>query len=470
MSGRSDDMMRVEVDSLGTVQVPRDRLWGAQTQRALENFPQGEGMPVPIVRAMCRIKGAAARVNARLGLVPQAVATLVDRAARGGVGGHLDEHFPLSIWQSGSGTQTNMNVNEVLANRAAQLAGEEPGRKTPVHPNDHVNRCQSTNDVFPAAMHMATADALASGVIPTAEALSAELAARAEAWSGIVKIGRTHLMDAVPITLGQEFSGYAAQVDAATEGLRRALTPLWELPLGGTAVGTGLNAHPEFARLVIDELARETGYPFIPARNRFALIAAHDALGGVSAAMRTLACALNKIANDIRWLASGPACGIGELRLPANEPGSSIMPGKVNPSQCEVLCMACMQVVGLDAVVAAACAQGNFELNVCKPLIAFDVLTQCRILAESTASFTARAVVGLEPDEGRIAAHVSRSLMLVTALAPVVGYDVAARVAKFAQERHVSLREACVALDVLSGEEFDAIVRPLDMVGPLPGD
>lgn len=466
MTARLDRNMRVESDSLGNVEVPADRLWGAQTQRALENFPVSWPLPRSVVHALCVIKGAAAHVNNQLGLLPKDVAGWIVRAAEEGAQGDLDMHFPLGVWQSGSGTQTNMNVNEVIANRAAILAGGEAGKKAPVHPNDHVNRCQSTNDVFPSAMHMAAVDVLSTRLIPVLERLHRELEAKSRLWADIVKIGRTHHMDAVPLTLGQEFSGYAAQVHDATERLRQTLPALLELPLGGTAVGTGLNAHPEFGRKVVSRIAEMTGRHFVPAQNRFAALAAHDAVVACSGALRGLACALYKIAADIRLLGSGPACGLGELRLPANEPGSSIMPGKVNPTQCEALHMACAEVIGNDAAITFAGTQGTLELNVFKPLLAQKLIASVRTLADASESFLTGTLIGLVPDEERISDFVGRSLMLSTALAPAIGYDAAAEVSRYALREKVTLRDACIALEVLKEEEFDRLVDPAQMIGP----
>lgn len=458
---------RIEKDSLGQVKVPADRLWGAQTQRALENFDYGtEMMPRAVIHALGRIKVAAARANAELGRLPAMLAEMVEQAAQEVADGRLDDHFPLKVWQSGSGTQTNMNVNEVVANRAAQILGEEIGRKAPIHPNDHVNMAQSTNDAFPTAMHMATVEALDTRLLPALEALADELARKAEAFSGIVKTARTHLQDAVPVTLGQVFSGYHAQVADAVSRLHGALEELYQVPLGGTAVGTGLGAHPAFAEHAVGYLRSLTGQPFMPAQNRFAHMAAHDAMVTASGAVRVAAVGLMKIANDVRWLGSGPRCGIGELRLPANEPGSSIMPGKINPTQCEALTMACTYAMGQDAGVGMAGSQGNFELNVFKPVIVHGVLSAADVLAGAARSFTTRCVAGLEADEERIRATMDKSLMLVTALAPAIGYDLAAEVALKAHREGLTLREACVALDCLDTEEFDRLTDPAGMVGP----
>ena len=469
MPGTPPRLERIEHDSLGPVRVPADRLWGAQTQRALEHFAYGtEAMPPAVVRALAQVKIAAARANAELGLLPSTLAGLIEDAAAEVAAGRLDDHFPLRIWQSGSGTQTNMNVNEVVANRAAQLAGAEPGRKDPVHPNDHVNLGQSTNDAFPTAMHMAAVQVLEGSLLPALDALAQALDAKTGAFADIVKTGRTHLQDAVPLTLGQEFSGYAAQVADAALGIHAALETLHEVPLGGTAVGTGLGAHPQFAGLAVGQLCALTGRPFVPAPNRFALMAAHDGLVAASGAVRTAAVALMKIANDVRWLGSGPRCGLGELRLPANEPGSSIMPGKVNPTQCEALTMACAYTLGLDAGLAVAGSQGNFELNVYKPLLIHNLLAMAAALAGAVDGFTRLCVAGLEADRERIAAAVDKSLMLVTALVPAIGYDMAARVALLAHARGTTLREACLELGCLDAARFDALLDPAAMAGPRP--
>lgn len=459
--------VRIEVDSLGRIEVPQDKLWGAQTQRAMNHFHQGgERVPASVLRALAAIKIAAARINVRLEKLPANLGYLIEHAAGFVVRGELDEHFPLSIWQSGSGTQTNMNVNEVVANKAAELDGKAPGAKEPVHPNDHVNMSQSTNDAFPSAMHMAAVEGMEKELFPALEALAKTLRAKEEEFDGIIKMGRTHLQDAVPLTLGQEFSGYAAQVGDAIRRLHRHMDGLLRLPLGGTAVGTGLNAHPDFAELAVEELRNIAGFPFVPATNKFSLMAAHDDIVALSGSLRATAMAVYKIANDIRWLGSGPRCGIGELVLPANEPGSSIMPGKVNPSQCEAVTMACAQVFGLDAATGMAGSQGNFELNVYKPLMAYNILTSIRILCGAVASFNEHCLQGLQPECDRIEAYVNDSLMLVTALAPHIGYDKAARAAKHAHEHGMTLREACLKLALLSGEEYDRWVRPEIMANP----
>jgi fumarate hydratase class II len=458
---------RTETDSLGAVQVPSDRYYGAQTARSLQHFAIGDDrMPLPVVRALAVIKRAAAEVNRDLGLLKPDLAELIVRAAQEVIDGKLDGHFPLRVWQTGSGTQTNMNVNEVIANRAIELAGGTLGSKKPVHPNDHVNLSQSSNDAFPAAMNMAAAEEIARALIPAVTGLRDALAAKAEELADIVKIGRTHLMDATPLTLGQEFSGYVAQLDAALARLDPVLKELYRLALGGTAVGTGLNTHPEFATRAAARIAALTGLPFVSAPNKFAALAAHDDLVMASGALRALACALMKIANDIRWLGSGPRCGLGELILPANEPGSSIMPGKVNPTQSEAMTMVCVQVMGLDAAVGIAGSQGNFELNVFKPLIVFNVLHATDLLADACVMFTKYCVAGLKPNRERIRQLLNESLMLVTALSPKIGYDKAAKVALRAYEQNKTLRETCVELGYLSGEEFDRLVRPELMLGP----
>jgi fumarate hydratase class II len=459
--------MRTESDSHGPVDVPADRYWGAQTQRSLRHFAIGDDrMPLPLIRAFGVLKKAAALANLELGLLPEDKARLIVRAADEIIAGTLDDHFPLRVWQTGSGTQTNMNVNEVVANRGAELAGGAPGRKHPLHPNDDVNRSQSSNDAFPAAMHIAAVEALERALVPAVRRLRGALARKAEEFADIVKIGRTHLMDAVPLTLGQEFSGYVAQLDADLGRLRAVLPDLHELALGGTAVGTGLNAPARFGELAAGKIAELTGLPFVSAPNKFAVLAAHDALVMASGALRTLAVSLMKIANDLRWLGSGPRAGLGELRLPANEPGSSIMPGKVNPTQCEALTMVCVQVMGNDAAIAIAGSQGNFELNVFKPLIIHDFLHSTRLLTDASRQFTDHLVLGLEADRERIDHLMRASLMLVTALTPHLGYDKAARVAHKAHHDGSTLREAAVALGYLTGEDFDRLVRPETMVRP----
>jgi fumarate hydratase class II len=458
---------RVETDSMGAVEVPADRYWGAQTQRSLKYFAIGqERMPQEIIHAFGILKLAAAQANLELGRLPAGLAEPIMAACREVMDGKLSGHFPLHVWQTGSGTQTNMNVNEVVANRAIELLGGVVGSKRPVHPNDHVNMSQSSNDTFPAAMHIAAVRMLTGALIPAAAAMHAELERKAVEWDDIVKIGRTHLQDAVPMTLGQEFSGYAALLADNIERLRGCLPHLCRLALGGTAVGTGLGTHPDFARLATGRIAGLTGLPFASAPNFYAALSAHDAVVMASGAVKTLACSLMKIANDIRWLASGPRAGLGELILPANEPGSSIMPGKVNPTQSEAMTMVCVQVMGLDAAVGFAGSQGNFELNVFKPVMIFNLITAMRLLTDVCVSFTAHALTGLAPDEAVIARHVGSSLMLVTALSPVIGYDRAAEVAHKAHVEGIGLKEACLALGYLDVEAFDGLVRPLAMAKP----
>lgn len=456
---------RMERDAMGEIAVPAQALWGAQTQRSLEHFAiSTERMPEALLMALARIKRAAARVNAELGLLDAPMADAIVQAADEVLAGAHSTAFPLSVWQTGSGTQTNMNLNEVLANRASELMGgvRGPGRR--VHPNDHVNLGQSSNDIFPTAMHVAACEGLNGAVLPALEGLLTTLMTQAQAWADIVKIGRTHLQDATPLTLGQEVSGWAAQLAHARQAIWQSLPPLCELAVGGTAVGTGLNTHPAFGAHVARRLAEETGLPFQVAPNRFAALAAHDALVGAHGALKTLAVALMKIANDVRWLASGPRCGLGELRLPENEPGSSIMPGKVNPTQCEALTMLCAQVMGNDVALSVGGAAGQFELNVFKPLIAHNFLQSVRLLADGMRSFEHHCVRGIEPDCARIAGLMAQSLMLVTALNPHIGYDNAARIAKHAHAQGCSLREAALALGLLTAEQFDAWVRPDQMV------
>ena len=459
--------IRIETDSMGEIEVPADRYWGAQTARSLHHFAIGaDVMPRPLIRAIGVLKEASAAVNAELGKLDSHRAELIATAAREVADGKLDDHFPLRIWQTGSGTQTNMNANEVIANRAIELDGGVLGSKTPVHPNDHVNMSQSSNDTFPTAMHIAVAQELVHRLVPAVRALRDALAAKAEAFAGITKIGRTHLMDAVPLTLGQEFSGYVAQLDADLARLEQTLPGLYELAAGGTAVGTGLNTHPEFGTRVAAKIAALTGLPFVSAPNKFAALAAHDAVVWASSGLRVLAGSLNKVADDFRWLGSGPRSGLGELVLPANEPGSSIMPGKVNPTQSEAMIMVCIQVIGNDTAVGIAGARGNFELNVNKPVMAHNVLHSVDLLTGACTAFRRFAVEGVEPDREQIARHLERSLMLVTALNPVIGYDKAAEVAKKAHKEGISLRESAVGLGYLTGEQFDQAVRPEEMTHP----
>lgn len=458
-------MQRIESDSLGEVRVPAEAYWGAQTQRSIDNFPFGsmERMPLGIVHALGIIKQAAARVNRRHGLDAR-LANAIEQAAAEVSSGKLDEHFPLVIWQTGSGTQTNMNGNEVIAGRANEMLCGERGGKSPVHPNDHVNMGQSSNDTFPTALHVAAVEALNSELIPALDKLSGALAGCAIAWKDLVKIGRTHLQDATPLTLGQEFSGYAQQLRNAHDHLRHAELHLLRLAQGGTAVGTGLNAPEGFAEDIAAEIAVLTGKPFSTAPNKFEALASNDALVQLSATLGTLAVALTKIANDIRLLGSGPRSGIGELELPANEPGSSIMPGKVNPTQAEMLTMVCAQVIGNHQAVTVGGMQGHLELNVFKPMIGAAVLRSMHLLTVGMESFAKRCVEGIEPDRRRIAELVERSLMLVTALAPEIGYDNAAKIAKHAHEHDLSLRQAALALNLVDEATFDRLIRPQEMV------
>lgn len=458
--------MRTETDSMGAIDVPADRYWGAQTQRALRYFAIGDDvMPRELIRAIGILKKAAAITNQQLGKLSTEQMQWIIQAADEMINGQLDAHFPLRIWQTGSGTQTNMNANEVIANRAIELADGELGSKTPVHPNDHVNMSQSSNDTFPTAMHIAAVERITHHLIPALTQLRDALVAKSEAFNTIIKIGRTHLMDAVPLTLGQEFSGYVSQLDKNLERIQQTLPDLYELAIGGTAVGTGLNTHPEFATRVAHEIAQLTNLPFVTAPNKFAALAAHDAIAMTSGALKTLACSLMKIANDIRWLGSGPRCGLGELILPANEPGSSIMPGKVNPTQCEAMTMVCVQVLGNDAAIGFAASQGNFELNVFKPMMIFNLLHSIRLLADACSAFTHYLVLDIQPNNAQIQYFLNNSLMLVTALNPHIGYDNAAQVAKKAYAEGKTLREACVELGLLSAEEFDRLVRPEEMLG-----
>jgi fumarate hydratase class II len=457
---------RLERDSFGEIEVPADRLWGAQTQRSLQNFRiSGERMPMELIRALALVKRAAAAVNIELGLLDARKGDAIIQAADEVIAGKHDEEFPLVVWQTGSGTQTNMNMNEVLANRASEILGGGRGEKRLVHPNDNVNKGQSSNDVFPTAMHVAAVRALHDRLVPSLKTLRDTLGQKSRAFDDIIKIGRTHLQDATPLTLGQEFSGYVSQLEHGIAHVQASLTHLCELALGGTAVGTGLNAHPEFGARVAKELGKATGLPFVSARNKFEALAANDALVHAHGALKTLAASLMKIANDIRWLASGPRCGIGELRIPENEPGSSIMPGKVNPTQSEALTMACCQVFGNDVVINVGGSQGNFELNVFKPVIVHNFLQSVRLLADGSVSFNDNCAVGIEPNRERIEKSVRESLMLVTALNPHIGYDKAAQIAKKAYQEGTTLKEAAVKLGYVTAEQFDQWVRPADMVG-----
>jgi fumarate hydratase class II len=458
---------RKESDSMGPIEVPADHYWGAQTERSLHHFAIGhETMPLAVIQAFGVLKLASARVNNALGKLDDEQASLIYRAASEVIDGALADEFPLRIWQTGSGTQTNMNVNEVISNRAIELAGGTLGSKDPVHPNDHVNMSQSSNDTFPTAMHIAAVMEITGRLVPSVTRLRDALDTKATAFAHVTKIGRTHLMDAVPLTLGQEFSGYVAQLDADLGRLHVILPGLYELAAGGTAVGTGLNTHPEFGVRVAAEIAALTGQPFVTAPNYFAALAAHDALVFAHGAIKTLATSLIKIADDLRWLGSGPRAGLGELKLPENEPGSSIMPGKVNPTQCEAMIMVCIQVFGNDTAVAIGGSRGNLELNVCKPVIIYNVCNSINLLSDACDRFREFCVEGIEPDYEQIQNHLNSSLMLVTALTPIIGYDKGAEVAKKAHKEHSTLREAALSLGYLSAEEFDAAVVPDEMTHP----
>lgn len=457
---------RRETDSMGPIDVPADRYWGAQTQRSLIHFSIGDDrMPKAVYRAYGYVKQAAAIVNGRGGRLPAWKADLIEKVADEVIAGKLDDHFPLYVWQTGSGTQSNMNVNEVISNRAIQLAGGELGSKSPIHPNDHINMGQSSNDTFPTAMHIAAVKAVHEHLLPSVQALRQAIEAKAEQWHDVVKIGRTHLEDAVPLTVGQEWSGYAHQLAQAIDRVTDSAQGLYELAAGGTAVGTGLNAPPGFAEQVAAEIASATGYPFTTAANKFAAQGGLDAMAGASAGLRALAVPLMKIANDIRWLASGPRCGLGELILPANEPGSSIMPGKVNPTQCEAMVMVCIQVLSEDTAIAFAGSQGNFELNAMRPMIINNFLHAATILADACTKLREYCIEGTELSRGRIDDYVDRSLMLVTALSPVIGYDNASAIAHKAGEEGTTLREAALASGHIDAETFDRIVDPAAMIG-----
>ncbi|WP_305097767.1 class II fumarate hydratase [Croceibacterium aestuarii] len=458
---------RIESDTMGEVAVPADRLWGAQTQRSKDNFRiGGERMPPAVIHALGVIKGAAARTNRALYRLDERLADAIEAAAEEVASGRLDDEFPLVVYQTGSGTQSNMNANEVVANRANQLLGGKLGAKSPVHPNDHVNMSQSSNDTFPTAMHIAAVHVLREQLLPALQAMHADLAAKAETWGGLVKIGRTHTQDAVPLTLGQEFSGYARQVEAGIARIEAALPGLYELAQGGTAVGTGLNAPQGFAEGVAQEIAQATGRPFVSAPNKFEALAASDALLFAHGALATVAASLNKIAGDIRLLGSGPRAGLGELALPANEPGSSIMPGKVNPTQVEALTQVCARVFGNQGTMQFAASQGQFELNTYRPVLVYTFLQSAGLLSDAAASFTEHLLSGLEPREDELRRGVERSLMLVTALAPTIGYDKAAAIAKDAHARGVTLREAALDSGEVSAEDYDRIVDPTAMLGP----
>jgi fumarate hydratase class II len=467
MATHDGKSMRTETDSMGAIEVPADRYWGAQTERSLLHFAIGHDvMPRSVIRAIGILKKAAAEVNLALGKLPRDKADLIVRAADEVISGKLDSEFPLRIWQTGSGTQTNMNANEVISNRAIEMAGGKMGSKNPIHPNDHVNMSQSSNDTFPTAMHIAAAEEMTHRLIPAVTRVRDALKQKQAEFEDIVKIGRTHLMDAVPLTLGQEFSGYVDQLDHDLRRISAVLPDVMELAIGGTAVGTGLNTHPEFAERCAKRIAGLTKLPFKSAPNLFAALAAHDALAMASGAHKTLACSLMKIANDIRWMGSGPRCGLAELALPENEPGSSIMPGKVNPTQSEAMTMVCVQVMGNDAAISFAGSQGNFELNVFKPVIIHNLLHSITLLSDACVLFAKYCVDGIVPNREKIKQYLESSLMLVTALSPHIGYDKAAKVAKYAHERGITLRQACEQLGFLKAEDFDRFVQPEKMIQP----
>jgi fumarate hydratase, class II len=456
---------RIETDSMGRIEVPVDKYWGAQTQRSLIHFDIGGNiMPSEVIQAMGILKLAAAQTNLELDKISATKAQMIITAAQEVIDGKLDEHFPLVVWQTGSGTQTNMNCNEVIANRAIELDGGEIGSKKPIHPNNDVNMSQSSNDTFPTAMHIAAVNVIKTNLLPKVKEFRDAINCKAKAFTDIIKIGRTHLQDAVPLTLGQEFSGYVAQLDFAVKNIEASLDGLYCLALGGTAVGTGLNTHPQFADKAASNISFLTGEPFISAPNKFAALAAHDEIVNASSALKGLACVLIKIANDLRWLGSGPRCGIGELVLPANEPGSSIMPGKVNPTQCEAMIMAATQVIGLDTAVSIAGSQGNFELNVFKPMMIFNLLSSCRLLGDSCHSATVHMINDLEPQREKITEYLESSLMLVTALNQELGYDKAAEIAHIAHCEKLTLKECCLKLGYLNSADFDRIVDPKKMI------
>ena len=456
---------RIEIDTMGKVRVRGDRYWGAQTQRSLENFKIGrELMPIEVIHALALVKKAAARVNVELGLLSREKGELIQEVSDEVISGQWDPHFPLSVWQTGSGTQTNMNVNEVISNRAIEKAGGVKGSKEPIHPNDDVNKSQSSNDCFPTAMHIAAVLEIQKHLLPHLGSLYQELQNKAYEFRDVVKVGRTHLMDAAPVTLGQEFSGYAAQIGQAAENVKEALEPLYEIALGGTAVGTGLNAPHGFAKRVAEVIAEFTGYPFVSAPNKFAALAAHDAIVGMSGALRQTAVAFFKMASDIGWLASGPRSGLNEIFLPENEPGSSIMPGKVNPTQTEAASMVASQIMGNDLTIAFAGSQGNFELNVFKPVMIYNLLQSIHLLGEAALNFTHKCLQGIRPNYKRLSENLAKSLMLATALNPEIGYDKAAQVVKKAHQEDISLKEAAVQLGFLSAKRFDEIVDPKKMV------
>ena len=458
---------RIETDSMGQIKVPKNKYYGAQTARSLMNFKiGGDRFPRELIRAFGILKKAAAMTNKELGLLPSEKADLIIQAADEVIEGKLDEHFPLVVWQTGSGTQTNMNANEVISNKAIEISGGILGSKKPIHPNDDVNKAQSSNDTFPTAMHIAAVEEIHRRLIPMITKLRDALQKKSDEFKDIIKIGRTHLMDAVPLTLGQEFGGYVQMLSNGLERINSALPRLYELALGGTAVGTGLNTHPVFALRAAEKIAELTGKPYVSARNKFEALATHDALVEFHGVLKTLAASLMKIANDVRWLGSGPRCGLGEIHLPENEPGSSIMPGKVNPTQSEAMTMVCAQVFGNDVAVNFGGASGNFELNVFKPVIIFNVLNSIRLLSDACESFTDNCVAGIEANKNNIKMHLENSLMLVTALNPHIGYDNAARVAKKAHAENKTLKEAAVELGLLTAEKFDELVRPEKMIGP----
>ena len=458
---------RTETDSMGEIDVPSSSYYGAQTARSLIHFDIGtETMPREIIRGMGILKKASAIVNSELGLMPENIKDLICQAADEVIEGKLDEHFPLRVWQTGSGTQSNMNSNEVIANRAIEIAGGTIGSKDPVHPNDHVNMGQSSNDTFPTAMHIAAVERIRDTLIPSISTLTESFKKKSGDFQDIIKIGRTHLMDATPLTLGQEFSGYTTQLQYSLDRIDGCMPRMYQIALGGTAVGTGLNSHKDFAVKVAKEIADLTGCPFVTAPNKFESLAAHDAIVETSGVLKTIACSLMKIANDVRWLGSGPRCGVGEIVLPANEPGSSIMPGKVNPTQSEAMTMVAAQVIGNDTAINVGGCSGNFELNVFKPVMIYNLLQSIRLLADSCRSFNDHCVVGIEPNRIQIEKHLNGSLMLVTALNPHIGYDNAAKVAKKAYQDNSTLKEAAVALNLLTAEEFDEKVRPEKMIGP----
>jgi fumarate hydratase class II len=457
---------RSESDSMGKIDVPADKYYGAQSARSLTNFAIGrETMPPELIRALAILKKAAALTNAELHLLSPEKAQLIVKAADEVIAGKLNDHFPLKIWQTGSGTQTNMNVNETISNRAIELAGGTMGSKTPIHPNDDVNMSQSSNDTFPTAMHIACAEMIANQLIPAVELLRDALAKKQTEFKDIIKIGRTHLQDATPLTLGQEFSGYVTQLDHDLAAISQALPNLYRLAIGGTAVGTGLNAPPQFGDKVATHIAELTHLPFYSAQNKFAALAANDEIVLMSGVLKTLACSLMKIANDIRWLSSGPRCGLGEILIPENEPGSSIMPGKVNPTQSEAMTMVCVQVFGNDATITFAGSQGNFELNVFKPVMVYNLIQSIYLLTDACKSFTEHCVVGIKANQEKIDYYVHHSLMLVTALNPLIGYDKAAQIAKKAYKENISLKEACLALGYLTAEQFDKAIDPTKMIG-----